>query len=1269
MIDKETKVNWQDYYKNLDYICRGDDIFYISLDTEYTQETRYKNVCLSYQISILRASDSAYREIFLDIKNDERLTLEELLDTAFELYGVYDDRESLKVILIAHNSVAEFAMLKDRDKYIPNLLTIRKTLTSKKSIDVSGKYSVDLYDSMLIAPVGYYSLKKLSTILGDDNMLKIEIKQSEIENMDRFKRNNPDLFREYAMQDSRVTLAVWLMLQKQYNELVYDIKNEDGKNSFETIQRLFSTNIIKNHEDSASLTKIIGSINNRGTSAYKVDKFYKTLGEASVRAFFTYVHSVETPDVLNDEHSYMKDLAKQLDGGINADVFKLKKYLNKNDVDLYSIKANEVFQRFTAKFPWKIHGSNDEIFDKKFINDIYFGGRNESFYVGYTKDDPKIADDYVFIDLDFAGAYPTAMTTIPLIDWEQGILEEVQGNDFIDRWYTQSKSIDADNVTSIVGFVDVEFIFPSEIMYPCLPVKHDKYGLIYPLEGKTLATASEIIFATQIIEEVRNIVLQSEEYKKLEEALAITINDDEKQSIKIAMERRLGYIKALRSVELVPYQRDNHPDLLLKRYFKNKIEKRNGYKIRVKTSSDENEKNIANLNDKLLKEFVNTLYGKTAQAVNPKNVFDIGTGKSVPLKYSTMTAPYVASTTTGIVRAALSALIYAIESYNRQHASQKPIILISATTDGALFGVPIDLIDSSIPTENINTQKFEHLLPIFASTLEDYYPTRLLKDARYSVAGDSYLEIKHVATEIYSIKTRGQIGFFENEDGEKSTTVLAKFGHKPPLSELYEREEYKAIMSDSIKRNNADAKWLIEQMQTLSGKIETYPVRSLIGIKKILDANDPTEDLVGRDLNKKMNYDYDYKRHLTSISPYTKPFKSLKEMLKYRYAMENIRKRGLNAKPELIEAKIQMNSSFSRMRGSMYDHALKIFLRALFLHDYYLDFAKKLKGLECVEKINRFIGFHNIPAKFITIDTVKNAKRTKFEANSIPRVTSVISFTKELHQLFGIEFDNTKRRLLLTHDSKRLEEEGHHSSELQAMENFLKGLFVAISGEYGHARVFSDLKLPEIEVLEEDIVGRLQNTSLMFDAETIKKCMSIAKQARRMEYNKVPNTSVARNVIKELRIAILSYIPRDAKKDKYIGKAKYKYATSDFYKILLEQVYEAKSQKNPSKAKCLKYFCIALTHKIAPFDTIEHQYDIVIMDRLKYFGLTKSKFYKYKQDKFIYKALKNTPENRKQIKQMYTELCKNSKSDSDNQPIRCNKEFVIENLYEVLLEG
>jgi hypothetical protein len=114
-------------------------------------------------------------------------------------------------------------------------------------------------------------------------------------------------------------------------------------------------------------------------------------------------------------------------------------------------------------------------------------------------------------------------------------------------------------------------------------------------------------------------------------------------------------------------------------------------------------------------------------------------------------------------------------------------------------------------------------------------------------------------------------------------------------------------------------------------------------------------------------------------------------------------------------------------------------------------------------------------------------------------------------------------------------------------------------------------------------------------------------------------------------------------------------------------VYEAKSQKNPSKAKCLKYFCIALTHKIAPFDVIEYKSNTTIIDKLKYFGLTKNNFYKYKKDKFIYKALKDTPENRKQIKLMYGELCKKAKNATQKPPVQCS-DVRLESLYSVLLE-
>ena len=64
--------------------------------------------------------------------------------------------------------------------------------------------------------------------------------------------------------------------------------------------------------------------------------------------------------------------------------------------------------------------------------------------------------------------------------------------------------------------------------------------------------------------------------------------------------------------------------------------------------------------------------------------------------------------------------------------------------------------------------------------------------------------------------------------------------------------------------------------------------------------------------------------------------------------------------------------------------------------------------------------------------------------------------------------------------------------------------------------------------------------------------------------------------------------------------------------------------------------------------------------------MTKNNFYKYKKEKFIYKALKDTPENRKQIKLMYTDLCKKPKN-SKYHPIQFDDTVEVQSIYEIFL--
>jgi hypothetical protein len=86
------------------------------------------------------------------------------------------------------------------------------------------------------------------------------------------------------------------------------------------------------------------------------------------------------------------------------------------------------------------------------------------------------------------------------------------------------------------------------------------------------------------------------------------------------------------------------------------------------------------LRNRMLKEMANSFYGKLAQGLTERQVYNFsGESKSIPA--SRVTVPHYAAMTTGIVRAALAALVAAIGTRNGCR-------VLSATTDGAMVVVP-----------------------------------------------------------------------------------------------------------------------------------------------------------------------------------------------------------------------------------------------------------------------------------------------------------------------------------------------------------------------------------------------------------------------------------------------------------------------------------------------------------------------------------------------------------------------------------------------------
>src|SRR5262249_23718673 len=86
------------------------------------------------------------------------------------------------------------------------------------------------------------------------------------------------------------------------------------------------------------------------------------------------------------------------------------------------------------------------------------------------------------------------------------------------------------------------------------------------------------------------------------------------------------------------------------------------------------------LRNLMLKEIATSFYGKLAQGVIERNVYNLS-GQRQRLKPSQISTPHYAAMTTGIVRAALAAVVAEV-------ARHEGCDVLSATTDGCMIAVP-----------------------------------------------------------------------------------------------------------------------------------------------------------------------------------------------------------------------------------------------------------------------------------------------------------------------------------------------------------------------------------------------------------------------------------------------------------------------------------------------------------------------------------------------------------------------------------------------------
>jgi hypothetical protein len=272
---------------------------------------------------------------------------------------------------------------------------------------------------------------------------------------------------------------------------------------------------------------------------------------------------------------------------------------------------------------------------QQFCTLAYHGGYNGSSKIGWYTG--------LTFDHDLKGAYPTAMTVVPDINWKNPIKQEISDKDidlnlFLTMYGTYQPLI------PFVGYFTFEF--PENVKYPCFCYQ-SMGNLVFPLSSRDSGDSDfkEGVYATGV-----------------EVYLALQLG------AKVHCER--GFI-----LNVLPNKEGNTCSL--------------GYAIKSIINDRELSQKLfgkKSFADQLLKLMVNSgSYGKTVQNVVPKKSYSTYSKEMEPMGESILTNPFVAAFTTAIVRCEL------IATMNQLHEMGYDVY--SYTTDGFITNAPVDVME------------------------------------------------------------------------------------------------------------------------------------------------------------------------------------------------------------------------------------------------------------------------------------------------------------------------------------------------------------------------------------------------------------------------------------------------------------------------------------------------------------------------------------------------------------------------------------------------
>ncbi|WP_170765312.1 DNA polymerase [Ruegeria lacuscaerulensis] len=394
-----------------------------------------------------------------------------------------------------------------------------------------------------------------------------------------------------------------------------------------------------------------------------------------------------------------------------------------------------------------------------FFTECYHGGRNEQFWFGPA---PK----GVWYDYDLTSAYPTAMALIGEPDW-----------DTITHITSTDELLGGGLTVEDLAFANVDFEFPDDVRYPVLPVRTEN-GLLFPRKGNSTTHISEILLAKQL-------------GAKIELVEGRRINSDRVISRREDGGREYG----------------GHAEKPFLKFARHCIEER----------AKHPKKTLHNL---FWKELVNSTYGKTAQGLRERRIYDLRDAETKPLKPSKITNPVYAAFITAFCRGVLSEIMNALP---------RDVQIFSVTTDGFL-----------------TTATDEQMREAAKGTLgRKYLNSRIGLAAQWSI-----YEVKHIIRQPVGWRTRGQATLRPSEAADWGGTGMVP-----------KEDERVVLAKGSIKLNailsKAEQNGKIVDLFFDRKPTDTMTVTMGAGIREMYEQG---MDFVDKTMTKRLSMEFDWKR-------------------------------------------------------------------------------------------------------------------------------------------------------------------------------------------------------------------------------------------------------------------------------------------------------------------------------------------------------------------------------------------------------------------------